>query len=146
LPAQVEVQFYPGWKMELSLAEALIATQERDLRVRFTTAGPHRADLRLTYSGKTARDQVSRGEQKMLAVALILAQIRCLSSIRQRDSCLLLDDPAAELDVDNLGKLLAALHDLRAQLIVTGVHREPLQELAFGRTFHVKQGHFHPVL
>ena len=34
----------------------------------------------------------------------------------------MLDDPAAELDVDNLGKLLAAIAEIPAQLIVTSVH------------------------
>jgi DNA replication and repair protein RecF len=142
----VELRFYSGWASEMSLRQALRAAHDRDLRVRFTTIGPHRADLRLIYGGTSAREQVSRGEQKMLSIALVLAQIRCLAAIGRRETCLLLDDPAAELDVDNLGKLLGVIARLPGQLIVTGVHLEPLRDLAFGRMFHVKQGHFHPVL
>jgi DNA replication and repair protein RecF len=92
------------------------------------------------------RAQVSRGEQKMLAVTFILAQIKCLDATVGRQTCLLVDDPAAELDVDNLGKLLACVDRLPGQLIVTAVRRDALNTLSFGRTFHVKQGRFEPVL
>ena len=58
----------------------------------------------------------------------------------------MLDDPAAELDVDNLGKLLAALAEIPAQLIVTSVHERGLQGIRIGRKFHVEQGDFAPML
>ena len=72
-----------------------------------TTVGPHRADLSFRVDGVPARDRVSRGQQKMLAAAFILGQLAASRrSQARRPTCLLLDDPAAELDVDNLGKLL----------------------------------------
>ncbi len=55
---------------------------------------------------------------------------------------LMLDDPAAELDVDNLGKLLAAVARIPAQLIITSVHESGLEGVKLGRKFHVKQGNF----
>ena len=54
----------------------------------------------------------------------------------------MLDDPAAELDVDNLGKLLAAVSQIPAQLIITSVHETGLEGVKLGRKFHVKQGNF----
>jgi recombinational DNA repair ATPase RecF len=57
-----------------------------------------------------------------------------------------LDDPAAELDVDNLGKLLSALRSLRAQLVVTAVTEAGLKGLPIGRGFHVEQGSVRPML
>jgi DNA replication and repair protein RecF len=146
LPEEVSVSYHSGWSREASLSEALQSAQPSDARVRFTTVGPHRADLRIRYAGQVARERVSRGEQKMLAVTLILAQISCLSALADRQTCLLLDDPAAELDVDNLGKLLDCIEYLPGQLIVTAVHREALADFTFGRVFHVKQGRFEPVL
>ena len=146
LAAEVGVSYHAGWNQDIPLAEALQRAEASDARLRFTTVGPHRADLRVRYAGQVAREQVSRGEQKMLAVALILAQVSCLSALSSRQTCLLLDDPAAELDVDNLGKLLRCIRHLPGQLIVTAVHREALAGFGFGRTFHVKQGQFEPVL
>jgi DNA replication and repair protein RecF len=138
--------YHSGWAADTSLEEAIRRSQPNDLRVRFTTAGPHRADLRFKYAGHSARERVSRGEQKMLAVTLILAQVRCLAAVAERETCLLIDDPAAELDVDNLGKLLSAIARLPCQLVVTAVRREALDGLNFGRVFHVKQGQFHAML
>ena len=53
----------------------------------------------------------------MLAAAFILAQLACPGCAGAPPACLMLDDPAAELDVDNLGKLLAAvIAEIPAQL------------------------------
>jgi hypothetical protein len=44
--------------------------------------------------------------------------------------------------VDNLGKLLAVIADIPAQLIVTSVHPRGLRGLGVARMFHVEQGRF----
>jgi recombinational DNA repair ATPase RecF len=82
----------------------------------------------------------------MLAMAFILAQIRHLSAVGGPRTTLLLDDPAAELDVDNLGKLLNVLREVPCQLVITAVNRESLHGLSLGRVFHVKQGTFEAML
>lgn len=142
----IQMDYHAGWSQERTLAEALEAARARDLRAGFTTVGAHRADLRFKHSGQLAKDRVSRGEQKMLAITFILAQIRCLAEITKTSTCLLVDDPAAELDVDNLGKLLRAIEQLPGQLVITSVDAKALTALSIGRMFHVKQGLFHPVL
>ena len=76
----------------------------------------------------------------MLAAALILAQLRLRTRSTSEPACLLLDDPAAELDVDNLGKLLAVVGSIQSQLIVTSVRPEGLLGINIGRRFHVEQG------
>ena len=112
-----------------------------------TTVGAHRADLVIRVDGVLARDRVSRGQQKVLASALILGQIRALARLTgQSETCLLLDDPAAELDVDKLGKLLQAIEQIPAQLIVSSVTETGLRGIEIGRKFHVEQGRFTPML
>ena len=74
-----------------------------------------------------ARDRVSRGQQKLLASAFILSQIELRARSALVPTCLLLDDPAAELDVDNLGKLFAVIDSVPSQLIVTSVSEAGLQ-------------------
>ena len=82
----------------------------------------------------------------MLASAFVLALIALRAAASDRPTCLLLDDPAAELDVDNLGKFLKALAELPAQLVVTAVSETGLRGLSVGRRFHVEQGRVHPML
>lgn len=143
-PATLE--YRRGWPADQTLAESFESAKVRDLRLRTTTVGPHRADLGFKVSGAVARDRVSRGQQKMLASAFILAQIELRARSAAVPTCLLLDDPAAELDVDNLGKLLAAIDAAPAQLVVTSVSEEGLKGIHVGRMFHVKQGRFAPML
>jgi len=147
LEEPVKLEYRRGWDSEQSLDEALAVASEKDRRLGTTSVGAHRADLVIRVDGVLARDRVSRGQQKVLAAALILGQIRALSrSNSSTETCLLLDDPAAELDVDKLGKLLRAIEQIRAQLIVSAVTPAGLQGIEIGRTFHVEQGRFTPML
>ena len=93
-----------------------------------------------------ARKRVSRGQQKLLAAALILAQIELASDSKHSPVCLMLDDPAAELDVDNLGKLLKVVARMPAQLVLTSLERNSFQRIQLGQAFHVEQGRFRQVL
>ena len=135
-----------GWTAESGLLEALVAARSQDQRIKTTTVGPHRADVAFKVSGSAARDRVSRGQQKMLAAAFILAQTRLRAETATVPTCLLLDDPAAELDVDNLGKLLKVIDSIPSQLIVTSVSESGLSGMNIARRFHVEQGRFAPML
>jgi DNA replication and repair protein RecF len=135
-----------GWPSDVDLREALHASISRDMRLKTTHVGPHRADISFVVEGVAARDRVSRGQQKMLAAAFILAQLQCHSALGAPPTTLMLDDPAAELDVDNLGKLLLAIAEIPSQLIVTSVHEQGLQGIEIGRRFHVEQGKFEPMV
>jgi DNA replication and repair protein RecF len=131
-----------GWAAEHDLAAQLIDSRPRDQRLRTTTVGAHRADVAFVFEGAPARDRVSRGQQKLLAAAFILGQLAFQAAQGAPPACLMLDDPAAELDVDNLGKLLAAVSKIPAQLVITSVHESGLEGVKLGRKFHVKQGNF----
>jgi DNA replication and repair protein RecF len=130
----------------LDLRQALQDSMTRDLRLKTTHVGPHRADISFVVEGVAAKDRVSRGQQKMLAAAFILAQLQCHTSLGAAPTTLMLDDPAAELDVDNLGKLLSVIAEIPSQLIVTSVHEQGLRGIEIGRRFHVEQGRFQPML
>lgn len=143
----VDVEYRRGWEPGADLADCLAQAREKDRRLGTTSVGPHRADLIIRSDGVLARDRVSRGQQKLLASALILAQIEATTPPEGGPhTCLLLDDPAAELDVDKLGKLLQAISEIPAQLIATSVTEAGLRGIQIGRRFHVEQGRFTPML
>ncbi len=147
LGESVELEYRRGWPADLSFPMALSQARDKDRRMGTTTVGAHRADLIIRVDGVLARDRVSRGQQKLLAAALILAQIQATALTTGGDrTCLLLDDPAAELDVDKLGKLLGAIQKIPAQLIVSSVTEAGLHDIEIGRRFHVEQGRFTPML
>jgi DNA replication and repair protein RecF len=143
----VELEYLRGWSSEQTFEAVLASSEARDRRLKTTTVGPHRADLAFKIDGTPARDRVSRGQQKMLAVALILAQVRVRAERHPVPrSCLLLDDPAAELDVDNLGKVLCVLAKLPTQLVITSLNQQGLHGMEIGRMFHVEQGRVRQML
>ncbi len=140
LGSDVRFQYRPGWKEELELLEALEAGIERDLQQGSTQAGPHRADLRLIYDERQARKLVSRGQQKLLACAMVLAATETAQAALERPLLLLLDDPAAELDEDSLGRLMGRVANLGCQVIATSLQPEIGAFTAQAAMFHVEHG------
>jgi DNA replication and repair protein RecF len=141
----VELHYLRGWSQEHSLLEALAASRPRDEARQLTHAGPHRADVSLRLDGRAAREVLSRGQQKLVAAAMMLAQLRLLQDVTQTIPTLLLDDPAAELDGDHLGRFIEQVRALRSQLVVTSLHAESRLFGAPDRTFHMGQGRVQPL-
>lgn len=132
--------YKPGWSSKLSFAEALQESITRDRAFGSTQAGPHRADLTLQVADRRARHRVSRGQQKMLAAALVIAQTRFVASRIATTPLLLVDDPAAELDHSNRERLFALLQDMPAQMFITALQAEDLPRIAQATMFHVEHG------
>jgi DNA replication and repair protein RecF len=136
----VSLNYYQGWSPDQTLAEALAHQRAGDLERGSTGQGAHRFDVRLSLDGRSAREVLSRGQQKLLGAALALAMARLAGSGGRRPPTLLLDDPAAELDRAHTDALVSEIRTLQGQLIVTALHPE---EARFGdpdRAFHVEQG------
>lgn len=145
LGADVDFRYAPGWNRELSLQAALEEHLERDISMGATQAGPHRADLRLVYDERQARRLVSRGQQKLLASAMILAATGIAQDAMGRPLLLLLDDPAAELDRHSLGRLMERVAALGSQVIATSLERDELPFPSAPRVFHVEHGELRAV-
>jgi DNA replication and repair protein RecF len=141
----VELHYVRGWSHGHTLVEALAASQARDESRHLTHVGPHRADVAVRLHGRAAREILSRGQQKLVAVAMTLAQLRLLQDTTRITPTLLLDDPAAELDGERLGRFIEQVTRLRCQLVVTSLHAESRLFGAPARTFRVEQGRVQPV-
>ena len=136
----VSVGFTTGWLAGTSLEDALRTHLDRDRARGTTTAGPHRADVTLRRNQRIARETLSRGQQKLTAVAMIVSQLRLLKDELDLRAVLLLDDPSAELDDKNLHRLFDELSGLRCQMIATSLTQETALFQAPKATFHVEQG------
>ncbi|MGH8317169.1 MAG: DNA replication/repair protein RecF [Steroidobacteraceae bacterium] len=135
-----ELQYFRGWAGQGSLTEALEASRSRDEAGGLTHVGPHRADVLIRSGGKLAREVLSRGQQKLMAVALTLAQLRLLREVSGTTPTLLLDDPAAELDSEHLVHFVGQIARLGCQLVITSLVPETPAFGAPDRVFHVEQG------
>jgi len=140
LSGQVDCEYRSGWGEETGFGQALEAARERDREQGTTTVGPHRADLRLVYRKRSARQQVSRGQQKLFGAALVLAQTRVMTARLPDPPVLLVDDPAAELDGGSLARLMECVLSTGSQLIVTALTTDAVTLPPDTPMFHVEHG------
>ena len=140
LGTELGFDYQQGWAKEKTLADALAEGVERDLLLGVTQHGPHRADLKVRYDERQARKLVSRGQQKLLASAMILAATDTAQTALERPLLLLLDDPAAELDAESLGRLLDHVKALGCQVVATSLDRGALDIPQGSSVFHVEHG------
>lgn len=137
---ELDLHYSRGWAQDLCLSDALANSRTRDLHRGVTHVGPHRADVGVRVGGRAARDVLSRGQQKLVAIAMTLAQLYLLREATGMVPTLLLDDPAAELDRVRLERFTAHIRALNCQTVVTALSSDldPLGRP--DRAFHVEQG------
>jgi DNA replication and repair protein RecF len=140
LSEPIALVHHAGWDRERRLRDALEEDRRRDRRYRATQLGPHRGDVVVQLSGRPAKDHVSRGQQKLVAAGLMLAQLEIQEQEKPGRSALLLDDPAAELDKGNLIRLMTLVRHSPAQLWVTSLQPDIGELIREVRLFHVERG------
>ena len=139
---QVSLGLHPGWKEGLSLAEALHEGRGTDSERGFTGRGPHRADWSISFERAPRREHLSRGQEKLCALALVLAQARLYAEQCSECPVLCLDDLASELDREHQARVIDLARGSGAQVLLTGT------ELPVGldtaeqavTVFHVEHG------
>jgi DNA replication and repair protein RecF len=82
------------------LRVALMRVRREELRRRQTLIGPHRDDIAIELDGVEVRAYGSRGQQRLLALALRLAEVLPITEATGTPPVLLLDDALSELDPD----------------------------------------------
>jgi len=124
--------------LQESLTEVL--SQERNSKT--TRLGAHRADLKLFFNQQEAAATASRGQQKLIAACLLLAQIKHLQQHEGQKCVVLLDDIRAELDQQHASALMSALQALGCQVFITAIEEQQVEIKGWENTavFHVKQG------
>jgi DNA replication and repair protein RecF len=124
LGGSVTLSYRPGWSRGQTFAEALEHSWASDQETGNTQVGPHRAELAIRLDEMPVKERISRGQQKLLAAALLMAQIKLFPVDAEIQPTLLLDDPAAELDDERLAGLIAEVSAHPLQLVVTTLHGE----------------------
>jgi DNA replication and repair protein RecF len=145
--AALEFEYRSGWgKAHADYAEALVATRARDLSAGFTGSGPQRADILIRIEGSYARDRLSRGQSKIVALSLVLGLAEMYFETHGVLPLLLLDDLCSELDAHHAQAILGYLRTHQAQALVTGVERPGWAKIATEQVFHVERGAITPLL
>lgn len=138
----VNVSYRSGWLAGTSLQDVLAARVDRDRARGHTGAGPHRADWSIAFEKAPQREHLSRGQEKLCALACALSQASLFAQLRREWPVVCLDDLASELDREHQTAVLSWLNTVQAQVLITGTERPSMltNPDAQTRTFHVEQG------
>ena len=122
----IQMEYLAGYRSETGLLNDLTNYHYKDLERGYTEYGPHRADIRLKTSMGDADAILSRGQKKLLIMALKLSQIAMLHSCN-KETVVLLDDLTAELDLTAQQRLIERLSQLGSQVFITTLEYESVK-------------------
>ena len=129
----LRLDYAPGDQGNFSAA--LAAAQAEDARLRQTTVGPHRDDVRFFLNALSA-DDASEGQQRTIVLALKLGAARLLERHFGAPPLLLMDDIFGELDPSRRNALLAAL-PADSQRIITTTHLDWMPDAGAARVLRL---------
>ena len=115
---------YGGGEQEIAaeMLKRLGRNYEKDIRLGFTTVGPHRDDIDFFISGKDAKAYASQGQTRTAALAVKLSEVEIFRELSGEYPVLILDDVMSELDLPRRKKLLKRISSV--QTILTCTHAE----------------------
>ncbi len=139
------IHYHPGWNDALDYATILSHSYPEECRFGHTQFGPHRADLEVKSGGVPVKHFLSRGQQKLLICAMIIAQGMLLARVANKRLIYLVDDLPSELDEQSRQKLIALLAEQRTQVFITAIESKTIGggndkcDVPM-KVFHVEQG------
>lgn len=120
--------------------KALIANQERDIKLKQTVTGPHRDDFSFIVGDIDIRKFGSQGQQRTAALSLKLSEIELVKKMTNDNPVLLLDDVLSELDSNRQNYLLSTIGDIQTIITCTGLDEFVNNRFEIDRVFHIDNG------
>jgi DNA replication and repair protein RecF len=126
---------YSGSEEEIAfnLKEDLKNNLTRDIRLGFTSIGPHRDDIKFILNDLDVKVFGSQGQQRTVALSLKLAETEVFNSRFCEYPILILDDVLSELDKKRQRKLLASVKDLQTIFTSTDLDRTIFRNYEYNR-------------
>ncbi len=121
-----------------NLLQRLSYNYDKDLRLGFTTVGPHRDDIDFFILEMDAKAYASQGQTRTAALAVKLAEVEIFKKMSGEYPVLILDDVMSELDLPRRKKLLQTIKNM--QTILTCTHAERVLYGADCKKIRIEQG------
>jgi len=137
----MRIHYKKGFQSDLH--QELLASESEERRLRYTLVGVHRDELHLFLAGEPVLTFASEGQQRTVALALKLAQVRLLTEQTNAAPILLLDDIFGELDIDRRRRLLAHLPAQAQKIITVTSLKEIFGDISDAAVFEIEQNQLH---
>jgi DNA replication and repair protein RecF len=136
IPEAEDVSIFhePGWKMSKAgaaseLLEQLRSGLDQDIRRGQTCLGPQQDDFNCFLGESSARKFASQGQQRTVAIALLLAVVGEVVAGGGERPVILLDDVSSELDTGRRKMLFERVGELGGQVLITTTDEGMVAEL-----------------
>ena len=136
---ELTVYYEPDTGME-ELEHKLRMNQDRDIRAKITTVGPHRDDFSFVVGDMDIRKYGSQGQQRTAALSLKLSEIELVKKITKDTPVLLLDDVLSELDSNRRNFLLNSIGDIQTIITCTGLEEFVNHRFEINKVYRVSEG------
>lgn len=114
--------------------------QEKDIKLKQTSTGPHRDDFCFKVGNIDIRKFGSQGQQRTAALSLKLSEIEMVKKITKENPVLLLDDVLSELDSNRQNYLLSTIGDIQTIITCTGLDEFVNNRFEIDKVFHIENG------
>ena len=136
---EILISYEPDVKVE-DFEKRLMENQDKDIRFKQTTVGPHRDDFSFLNKGIDIRKYGSQGQQRTAALSLKLSEIELVKKITKDTPILLLDDVLSELDSNRQNYLLNSIGDIQTIITCTGLEEFVNNRFEVNKVFKVVNG------
>lgn len=136
---EIMIQYEPDVQIDLFERE-LQRSQEKDIKLKQTTVGPHRDDFCFMIGDVDIRKFGSQGQQRTAALSLKLSEIELVKKITRDTPILLLDDVLSELDSNRQNYLLNSIGDIQTIITCTGLEEFVNNRFEINRVYKVASG------
>lgn len=145
---ELEIVYEPNVSME-AYERSLSLSQERDMKLKMTSVGPHRDDFsfmvrRVNPEHEAEKSDVidirkfgSQGQQRTAALSLKLSEIELVKKLTKDTPLLLLDDVLSELDSNRQNYLLNSIGGIQTIITCTGLEEFVNNRFEINRIFKV---------
>ena len=142
-----QFRFSQGWSDGNELKDCLARERQSDRQLGYTRSGIHRADIEFNVDGRPLSTVFSRGRIKQFVTTLLLAQAVLIQKITGSRPLVLIDDFAAEIDVNTRSRLIRMLLERDIQAFITSTESNPeLINQQDTEVFHVEHGELRKVV
>ena len=133
------VKYEPDVLIE-NFEEKMKENQEKDIKTKVTSTGPHRDDFSFIVNGIDIRKYGSQGQQRTAALSLKLSEIELVKRMTKDTPVLLLDDVLSELDSNRQNYLLNSIGDIQTIISCTGLDEFINNRFEINRTYKITNG------
>ena len=119
--------------------KSLSSCQDRDIKLKQTTVGPHRDDFSFMVGDIDIRRFGSQGQQRTAALSLKLSEIELVKKLTKDNPVLLLDDVLSELDSNRQNYLLSTIGDIQTIITCTGLEEFVNNRFEINKVFQVSE-------